>query len=67
MTATPNLTIPVVIAFAGNATANMGLQAAYAGVDAPVTLQSIPWGQPNSLQLFQFGDDGRIYLYTSEG
>ena len=65
--ATPNLTPPVVIAFSGNTGANMCMQAPYAGVDAQITLQPIQWQAPwNNLQLWQFGDDGRIYLYTPD-
>lgn len=62
---TPNLTSPVAISLARGGPV-ICLQAGYAGVNAQITLQPISWEQPNKLQLWQFGDDQRIYLYTPE-
>jgi hypothetical protein len=62
--ATPNLTSPVAISLAG--TSIICLQAEYAGVNSQILLQPISWEQSNNLQLWQFGDDQRIYLYTPE-
>jgi hypothetical protein len=60
--ATPKLTSPVAISLV--AIPPVCLQAGYAGARAEITLQPISWDKPNDLQLWQFGDDGRIYLYT---
>ena len=66
--ATPKLTTPLVIAWTGPGLTNMCMQAQYPGVDAPITLQPIRWNPPagESSQLWQFGDDGRIYVYTPD-
>lgn len=62
---TLQLTPPLVIAFAGQADTNTCMAAAqYQGHDAPITLQPIQWNSVNGGQLWQFGNDGRIYLYT---
>jgi hypothetical protein len=67
---TPGLTPPLVIAFIGAGATNMCLEAAYEGPDALITLQPIEWNPPpgtRKLQLWQFGDDSRIYLYSQGG
>jgi len=43
------------------------MQASYAGVDATVTLQPIQYNGQQPLQLWQFGSDQRIYLYSASG
>ncbi|HEX7722974.1 MAG TPA: RICIN domain-containing protein [Pyrinomonadaceae bacterium] len=66
--ATSKLTPPVVIAWTGPGLTNMCMQAAYSGVDAQITLAPIQWDPPagQSSQLWQFGDDRRIYVYTAD-
>jgi hypothetical protein len=63
--ATPKLTSPVAISLV--AIPPVCLQAVYAGARAEITLQPISWGKKrDGFQLWQFGEDGRIYLYTPE-
>ena len=64
--ATPKLSSPVAISLVG-VRPIICLQAGYERVNAQITLPQISWQKkPNNLQLWQFGDDQRIYLYTPE-
>jgi hypothetical protein len=58
----PTLKGPFIIRWNGVATPDMCLQAAYGGVDAIVSLQPMDFTASNELQLWQVGDDNRIYL-----
>lgn len=60
------LTAPVVLAYGGQVTSKMCMQAQDAGTNALITLQPIDYSGNTPLQLFQFGNDGRIYLYNSQ-
>ena len=64
--ATPKLTPPLVIAFTGKGKTNTCMHAEYSGVQAEITLWPIQWNSDKDWTLWQFGSDGRIYLYTSD-
>ena len=65
---TANLTPPLVIAYTGQGSTTTCLSATQnAGAGAVITLQQIQWNPAvQNLQLWQFGSDGRIYLYAPE-
>lgn len=63
--AVPILSDPVVLRFAGNIPSQTCAQAVSAGDKSLVLLQPIDYSGKNLLQQWQFGSDGRIYLYNA--
>ena len=59
-----SLTQPVVLRFDGAWKPEMCAQAQYEGPNAVITLQNVDMSGQTPLQLWQVGNDGRIYLYT---
>ncbi|RUL70461.1 RICIN domain-containing protein [Dyella choica] len=59
-----NLSIPVLLTYAGNISAMMCAQAVSVGSGAAVLLNPIDYSGNTTTQLWQFGSDNRIYLFN---
>jgi hypothetical protein len=57
---------PVFLRFAGHIKPGMGAQATSAELGSKVLLQKIDFSGQTILQQWQFGNDGRIYLYNTK-
>lgn len=62
---TTKLTPPLLIAFTAKGNTQTCMRAEYSGDAALITLNTIKWNEGGP-QLWQFGNDDRIYLHTPE-
>jgi hypothetical protein len=62
---TPKLTPPLLIAFTAQGNTQKCMGAKYSGDGALISLNAIKWNEGGP-QLWQFGNDDRIYLHTPE-